>query len=106
MQAARLQLDDRSLLAEVEDGLQAGYTMQASPAVVGGVPGLGAYFSDLDWSWLLGAVALIEWREFPSKLCVTPAEGGCEKILLPPILPSPRQKAGVHYAAAQTFPDR
>jgi hypothetical protein len=33
--------------------------MQASLAIVGGVFGLVAYFSALDWRWLLGAVVLL-----------------------------------------------
>ncbi len=33
--------------------------MQASLAIVGGVLGLVAYFSALDWRWLLGALVLL-----------------------------------------------
>ncbi len=58
-QPARLQLDDRSLLAEWKPAYKRGYMMQASLVVVGGVLGLVAYFSDLDWRWLLGAVVLV-----------------------------------------------
>jgi hypothetical protein len=38
-QPARLQLDDRSLLAEWKPAYKRGYMMQASLSVVGGVPG-------------------------------------------------------------------
>jgi hypothetical protein len=48
-QPARLQLDDRSLLAEWKLAYKRGYMMQASLAVVGGVLGLVACFSTLDW---------------------------------------------------------
>ena len=54
-QPARLQLDDRSLLAEWKLAYNRGYIMQASLAIVGGVLGLVAYFSSLNWRWLLGA---------------------------------------------------
>jgi hypothetical protein len=58
-QPARLQLDDRSLLAEWKLAYKRGYMMQASLAVVGGVLGLVACFSTLDLRWLLGAVVLL-----------------------------------------------
>jgi hypothetical protein len=58
-QPARLQLDDRSLLAEWKLAYKRGYIMQASLSVVGGVLGLIACFSTLDWRWLLGAVVLL-----------------------------------------------
>jgi hypothetical protein len=44
-QPARLQLDDRSLLAEWKPAYKRGYMMQASLAIVGGIFGLVAYFS-------------------------------------------------------------
>jgi hypothetical protein len=47
-QPARLQLDNRSLLAEWKPAYKRGYIMQASLAIVGGIFGLVAYFSALD----------------------------------------------------------
>ena len=58
-QPARLQLDNRSLLAEWKPAYQRGYVMQASLAIVGGLFGLLAYLSTLDWRWLLGAIVLL-----------------------------------------------
>src|SRR5215467_15249640 len=58
-QPARLQLDDRSLLAEWKLAYKRGYMMQASLAVVGGVLGLVAFLSTFQWRWLLGAVVLL-----------------------------------------------
>ena len=58
-QPARLQLDDRSLLAEWKPSYRRGYVMQASLAIVGGLFGLLAYLSALDWRWLLGAIVLL-----------------------------------------------
>ena len=58
-QPARLQLDNRSLLAEWKLSYRRGYVMQASLAIVGGFFGLVAYLSALEWRWLLGAIVLI-----------------------------------------------
>ena len=58
-QPARLQLDNRSLLAEWKPAYKRGYVMQASLAIVGRFFGLVAYFSALDWRWLLGALVLL-----------------------------------------------
>jgi hypothetical protein len=58
-QPARLQLDDRSLLAQWKPSYKRGSVMQASLAIVGGLFGLLAYISVLDWRWLLGAVVLL-----------------------------------------------
>src|SRR5271166_6074911 len=46
-QPARLQLDNRSFLAEWKPAYKRGYVMQASLAIVGGIFGLVAYFSAL-----------------------------------------------------------
>jgi hypothetical protein len=56
---ARLQLDNRSLLAEWKPAYKRGYMMQASLAIVGGLFGFVAFLSTLDWRWLLGAVVLL-----------------------------------------------
>jgi hypothetical protein len=58
-QPARLQLDDRSLLAEWKTAYKRGYMMQASLVVVGGILGLGGFLGTLDWRWLLGALILL-----------------------------------------------
>jgi hypothetical protein len=58
-QPARLQLDDRSLLAGWKPAYKRGYVMQASLAIAGGIFGLVAYFGALDWRWLLGALVLL-----------------------------------------------
>ena len=61
-QPARLQLDDRSLLAQWKLAHKRGYMMQASLAVAGGVFGLIAFLSTFEWRWLLEAVVpLANW---------------------------------------------
>jgi hypothetical protein len=58
-QPARLQLDNRSLLAEWKPAYKRGYVMQGSLVIVGGIFGLVAFLSTLDWRWLLGALVLL-----------------------------------------------
>jgi hypothetical protein len=58
-QPARLQLDDRSLIAEWKLAYKRGYVMQASLAIVGGFFGFVAFLSTFEWRWLLGAVVLL-----------------------------------------------
>jgi hypothetical protein len=58
-QPARLQLDDRSLLTEWKPAYKRGYIMQASLVVVGGVLGLVAFLSTLEWRWLLATIVLL-----------------------------------------------
>ncbi|MBV8088453.1 MAG: DUF1772 domain-containing protein, partial [Alphaproteobacteria bacterium] len=58
-QPARLQLDDRSLLVEWRLAYRRGYMMQASLAILGGLFGVVAFFSTLEWRWLLGALLLL-----------------------------------------------
>src|ERR1700730_9714380 len=58
-QPARLQLDDRSILAEWKPAYKRGYMMQASLAVAGGLFGVVAYFNAPDWVWRIGAVVLV-----------------------------------------------
>ena len=58
-QPARLQLDNRSLLAEWKPAYRRGYMMQASLAIVGGFFALVAYVSVLDRRWPLGDIVLL-----------------------------------------------
>lgn len=55
---ARLNLDDRSLLAERKLAYQRGAAMQASFAAVGFVLGIWTWWQTEDWQWLVGALIL------------------------------------------------
>jgi hypothetical protein len=57
-QPARLELDDRSLLAEWKPSYKAGFAMQGSLAAAGALLGVLAAFVHSNGYWMLGAIAL------------------------------------------------
>jgi hypothetical protein len=56
---ARLELDDRNLLKQWKPSYAAGYTMQASLAVVSGVLGFLTALLTQDSRWVIGAVLIL-----------------------------------------------
>jgi Domain of unknown function (DUF1772) len=86
-QPARLQLDDRSLLAEWKPSYKRGFAMQAPLAVIGFLLGLVAWWQTGQWLWLWGAAVLIANWPFtlfvimPTNnrlMAVDPAQAGAE----------------------------
>ena len=58
-QPARLEFDDRALLAEWKPSYARGARMQATLALVGGVLGLAASWTSGDWRWIVGALLIL-----------------------------------------------
>ena len=56
---ARLNLDDRSLLAEWKPAYKRGFALQAPLALAGFLLGLLAWWQTNDWRWILGAFILV-----------------------------------------------
>lgn len=57
-QPARLELEDRALLAEFKLSYKRGFAMQAPLAALSAALGVAAYFTGHDWRWLMGAVLI------------------------------------------------
>ena len=58
-QPARLQLDDRALLAEWKPSYKRGFAIQATLAILGFLLGLIAWWQSGQFLWLIGAVLMI-----------------------------------------------
>lgn len=57
-QHARLELDDRALLAEWQPSYDRGLAMQAPLAILGFLLGTAAWWTYGDWRWLAGGLVL------------------------------------------------
>jgi hypothetical protein len=84
---ARLGLDDQSSLKQFKPSYEAGYTMQASLAVVCGALGMLSAWISHDWRWILGAVLIL--ANWPYTLIVImPTNHKLKAIAVPDAGPS------------------
>ncbi|QNE32704.1 DUF1772 domain-containing protein [Sphingomonas sp. NBWT7] len=76
---ARLQLEDRPLLAQWQPSYLKALPLQSGLAIVGGLSGFASWYMSGDWRWMIGSLVLLANWPF-TLLRIMPTNKGLQAI--------------------------